>query len=731
METPRTIGLFGAILIGVGAIVGGGFLALAGAAFEATGPSALVAFTLNAVIAVMTALSLAELSTIFPVSGGLYTFAKKVLSIQAAFVVGWLVWFASIVAAVLYAVGFAVYTAAALALLVDAPAWLTEYPGETGLALLATGYYTWDLTRRKAGGGQGETIGKMVVFGILIAGGLWALPSLPVQELGERLTPFFPHGASGLFQAMGFTFIALQGFDLIAAVAGEVKDPTRNLPRAMLFSLGAALAVYLPLLFLVSTVGLEAGQSVDTLGRQHPETVVAIAARRFMGETGFWLVVGAAILAMLSALQANLLAASRVAQAMALDRTLSHRFAEVHPDSKIPVNAVLLSSGIVGCLLIVLYDVGNAGSAASLIFLLSFALIHWISLLARPRLGQRPGSFRVPFYPYLQAVGALACVTLALFQGVQVPAAGGIALAWLAVGAFLYVSRFERRARVVDAAAEALDPDLLRMRGRSPLVLVPIANPDNARAMVKTATALSSPEVGKVLLLSVVTAPERLQDTQSILAQALTVSFEADLNPEALTTRAEDPWKEIARVAAEHRCESLLLGLTRLDHTRTKLEELVSAVSSDVIILRAPTDWKLDRVERILVPVSGFGVHDALRARLLSSLSRSRRLEVTYLKVLAAGEDKNEARRLLNKLALDEHPGENRLELVADQPVQKALVERAREADLMVMGLQATEGRNFLGELPLSVARATDTALLLLGHHRRQGSQRGGRKTLS
>src|SRR5690606_6077523 len=103
----RTIGLLGATTVGMSAIVGGGILVLAGAAFQATGPGAIVAFALNGVIAVLTALSFAEMSTRFPESGGAYNFAKRVLSVRFAFAVGWVLWFAYIVAGVLYALGFA------------------------------------------------------------------------------------------------------------------------------------------------------------------------------------------------------------------------------------------------------------------------------------------------------------------------------------------------------------------------------------------------------------------------------------------------------------------------------------------------------------------------------------------------------------------------------------------------------------------------------------------------
>ena len=107
--SPQETRLLDATGVGVGAIVGGGVLALAGVAFATTGPSAIAAFALNGGIAILTALSLAELASRFPQSGGTYAYARRVLTVEAAFAVGWVVWFASVVAAVLYAIGFAAF----------------------------------------------------------------------------------------------------------------------------------------------------------------------------------------------------------------------------------------------------------------------------------------------------------------------------------------------------------------------------------------------------------------------------------------------------------------------------------------------------------------------------------------------------------------------------------------------------------------------------------------------
>ncbi|MEJ2201455.1 MAG: amino acid permease, partial [Desulfuromonadaceae bacterium] len=106
----KGLNLFGATMVGVGAIVGGGILALTGVAFATAGPGALLAFLINALIAIITALSFAELAAAFPFSGGTYTFAKKVLPVGTAFAVGWIVYFASVAAGVLYALGFAAFT---------------------------------------------------------------------------------------------------------------------------------------------------------------------------------------------------------------------------------------------------------------------------------------------------------------------------------------------------------------------------------------------------------------------------------------------------------------------------------------------------------------------------------------------------------------------------------------------------------------------------------------------
>ena len=735
IESQRHMGLFGATGVGVGAIVGGGLLALAGAAFAATGPSALLAFALNGVIALLTAMSFAEVASKFPQSGGTYTFARKVLSVETAFTVGWIVWFASIVAAVLYAIGFGLFAADVIhdlwfAAAGEAPGWLTHRLTVDVLSLGSVLFYAWVLMIRGAGGGVWSNVGKVAVFAVLVLAGIWAMRNRSFDELRNGMSPFFAHGSAGLFQAMGFTFIALQGFDLIAAVGGEVREPERVIPRAMFYSLGIALLIYLPLLVIISTVGLPVGGSVAEAGAANPETIVAVAAQHYLGPAGYWLVMVAGMLAMLSALQANLFAASRVGMAMARDRTLPASLGRISRRHGTPRAAVAVTAVIVALILLVIPDVAAAGAAASLIFLITFALVHWISIRVRQRSAERPPPYRTPWFPAVPVLGGLACLALAIYQGVAVPSAGVIALVWILIGGGLFLGLFAHRARVADAGSAALNPELVILRGHNPLVLVPIVRPDSAAGLVAVANALAPPGVGRVLLLSVVVAPPKwdpqvdsqpLTNAQAVLGEALRVSASTGVYPETLATVAPEPWREISRVARLHRCETLLMGLSRIDEDTvgTPFQKLSDRLDCDVVVMRAEKDWELPDDARILVPTAGRGGHDRLLARLLGSLTRTSQRQVTFLRVVP--EHTTESRYRILVRQLEQFAGvlcqddQSEANLIRDDQPLKVIVEQAKSCDLLVLGVHRTEDRRKLfGPFVLSLAHQTTCPILVV-----------------
>ncbi len=732
MRPPeRTVGLLAATGIGVGAIVGGGILVLGGVALESTGPSSIMAFLLNGIVALFTAVSFAEMSTAFPESGGVYTFAQKVLSVRLAFAVGWVLWFAYIVAGVLYALGFAEYTAAAVDDLLtlagyQVPEWLRTRATFLVLGILATIGYAMMLIRSPGGGGQVETIGKMVIFSVLIAIGIFAVFRSEQGTVMAGLTPFFANGFGGFLSAMGFTFIALQGFDLIAAVGGEVRDPTRVIPRAMFYSLGIALVIYLPLLFLVSTVG-SPGEPISEMSARSPATVMADAARNFAGWPGYWMVVIGAILSTLSALSANVLAASHVALQMAKDRTLPEVLEQANEKGS-PVMAVYATALAAVAIMLMIPDVAAAGAAASLIFLVSFALVHWMSALARLR-APNPPPFRAPFFPLVPVIGGVACAGLAIFQAISVPDAGVIALVWLGLGVILYISLFSDRAQVVDAYREALNPQVAMMRAKRPLVLAPVSNPANAAKMALIANALATPVVGRAVLLNVVltsregdaqdSVAKRVDSVERVVRGALSASLSSGHAPETLITVAEDPWAEIVRVVQSRDCECLVLGLSTASDVQgvKNLEQLLNNVECDVVLLCAKPEWRPTQDMKVVVPVGGRGGHDNLRARLLGSLNRAGYRKTRFVQVVSeetSEQDQKATEKRLQRFAREEAYGKPEAVVTASNDIVSALAGSADANDLLVLGLQQHRGKRLFSEVALRVARQTEGATLMI-----------------
>jgi amino acid transporter/nucleotide-binding universal stress UspA family protein len=612
------------------------------------------------------------------------------------------------------------------------PAWIDGRFALLLYALAALAFYAWGLVRSPTSGGLVTTIGKLVVFGALIVGGLGALLLDPPSgaELGERFSPFFEQGASGLAQAMGYTFITVQGFALIALVGGKVERPERNIPRAMALSVAIALAIYLPLLFLIVAVGTE-GESVVAAASADPEMLVATSARVFLGPAGYWLVIAAGILSMLSALRANLMAAASLADTMAANRTFPVPFDAGAGGGRSPVAAIKITALTVAFVLFAGPDVAVAGAVASLIFLATFALVHGIAYLVRRR-AHEPGPFRAPFFPTLPIAGGALCLALALYQAAAVPSAGVLAALWLGVGAILYVTHLAPGARSVDASSEELDPRIIRYRGRSPLVLVPMANPDNAALLVKIAEAIAPRGVSRTQLLSVVrpsppssdatldpALDPALVDAQRVLAAALSAAVAVDLRPETLVTFHDDPWKEIARIAERSRCDKILFGVGDLATSLMSgpLEALVGRVDADVVIVRAPAHWNPDNARRILVPSRGGRAQSPIRARLLGSLIREAPREVTYLGVLpesTSTDTLGDAERELKALARDEARRSGSAEVLRGGDLVAEVVQRSADCDLMILGLRRGGRRSVFGGPMVRIAEATTCPLMMI-----------------
>jgi APA family basic amino acid/polyamine antiporter len=214
-----------------------------------------------------------------------------------------------------------------------------------------------------------------------------------------------------------------------------------------------------------------------------------------------------------------------------------------------------------------------------------------------------------------------------------------------------------------------------------------------------------------------------LRAARRVLSESLQRSLERALVPEALFTIASDAWREIARVARGHDCETVLLGLPHLTEpgVEPKLGGLLAELDADLVIVRAPHRWHMAEAKRVLVPLGGQRDHSHLRARLLASMSRAER-SVTFLHTYSSSASAETRRRLerdLRALARDEAAGPHEVVVEYTDDRREALVRRAAEADLVVLGIQRRgRGQHVLGELALAVAHETQVPLVLISRRR-------------
>ena len=266
-------------MIGVGAMIGAGIFVLTGIAAGVAGPASILAFALNGGVTLLTAFAYAELASAIPEAGGGYAFVKRAFPGAVGFTAGWMLWFAYTVACSLYALGFAGYFWEFFLRYTPGVAEMVfGVVGQHGASLIVTllvGTLFIRLNARGAGvTGQAEnvlTVAKLIILAVFISYGLRAVGAEPAQ-VTEAFNPFFANGMGGVFVAMGLTFIAFEGYDLIATVAEEIKDPEKNIPKATFISLAITVVMYLLILFVALAVRTPDGTPSWQFLGNHGET---------------------------------------------------------------------------------------------------------------------------------------------------------------------------------------------------------------------------------------------------------------------------------------------------------------------------------------------------------------------------------------------------------------------------------------------------------------------------
>ncbi|RUQ99714.1 amino acid permease [Legionella septentrionalis] len=386
----RALGLGAVVIYGVGDILGAGIYALVGKVAGHAGALTWLSFAVAMAIVLFTALSYGELVSRFPRSGGVSVYVQEAFAHKwLSLLVGLLLFTATILSMSTLSQAFVGYVRA---IGFSIPVWL-------GIFIFLTILFLINIR-----GIQQSSIANMISTFIEISGllivlicGFWYLTSQPDKRV---VVDSFP-SIKELLQGAALAFFAFTGFEDLANIAEEVKDPKKNLPRAMLYSLGSAGILYLGVSFVATAIvpGAELSQSdsplVDVVSKSYPAMPVFI----------FSVI---AIFAVTNTTLLNYITASRLLYGMAEARLLPAFLQTVHPRYHTPYVAILFIFPIVFGLGLTGTLKGLAGSTSAIVLtVFSFSSAALIKTKFKEKKQQhRTPVFRVPFF--------IPCLAIAL-----------------------------------------------------------------------------------------------------------------------------------------------------------------------------------------------------------------------------------------------------------------------------------------------------------------------------
>jgi amino acid transporter len=344
-----------AAFIGVGAMVGAGIFALLGAAGEVAGAAVWLSFLLAGVIAVLQGYSFAKLGARYPSAGGLLEYVAKGFGDgHVTGVTAWLTYSANAIVTAMVAVSFGSYASALFA--DEDAAWAKVFAALVIVAMTAVNVVGSKLVA------SAQTVIVYVVVGILVVFAVVTLVNMDPSLLAPSGYP----PARDIISSVALTFFAFLGFGIITFTAKDLREPSRQLPKAMFVALGIATVIYIAIaLGVFGTLSVET--VIDSGG-----TALAVAAQPSLGQAGYWLMAITALFATAGATNAGLYPAAglseRLAETGQFPPLMAHRIGG-------RLSTGLLVEAVACVLLAVVFDLDAIASIGSAVALLIFTFI--------------------------------------------------------------------------------------------------------------------------------------------------------------------------------------------------------------------------------------------------------------------------------------------------------------------------------------------------------------------
>lgn len=394
-QLRRELGLFSAVLLGLGSMVGTGLFVSVGLAADAAGPGVLIAIVVAALVAACNGLSSAQLAASHPVSGGTYEYGYRYLNPALGFVAGWTFLIAKSASAATAALGFSGYLLAAVgagrALFV---------PLAFGIVVLFTFIVLAGIRRSN----QANVAIVSTTLSTLLVFVLFGLPRIEPGNLAfteSAASAGFSLG--GLLQACALMFVAYTGYGRVATLGEEVRDPARTIPRAIIVVMIVTLLLYVSVA-TVAVGGIGASELGEATRAETAPLAIAAAAMK-MPAVALLLTIGG-MTAMLGVLLNLILGLSRVYLAMGRRADFPLVLARLNTAGTTPAPAVVITGLIIAGLTLI-GDVKTTWSFSAFAVLVYYGITN-LAALRLPRSGR--------LYPRWIAMGGLLSCLFLAFQ---------------------------------------------------------------------------------------------------------------------------------------------------------------------------------------------------------------------------------------------------------------------------------------------------------------------------
>jgi basic amino acid/polyamine antiporter, APA family len=405
----RSIGLWSAVAINVGAIIGGGIFVVTGIVAGYAGSALVISMIIAGFIAFITALNFAKLTAWQPVEGGVYEYGRQLVSPYAGFLAGWMWLVANTFTGAAVSLGFAYYLSEAF----------PNLPTSWVAASLCLVFTALNLV-----GARESTRVNNVLVAIKLAVLVFFVVFGVLHVNVGNFSPFVPF-SSGVLYGSFFIFFAYGGFARVSVIAEEVKDAKQNVPRALLLSLGISMVVYI----LVGLVAVGLLGSVGLAGSSSPLTTAIEVTRSSLAVQ---IVAVGGLVATASVLLTAILGVSRMAYSMARRNDLPSALARLHSRFLTPYYTIVIS-GVLMAALVLFLDLTHVVAIST------FALVFNYSITNIAAYKLNNGNKLVnKVFPLL---GLATCILLLAFILLASADAWIVGVAFLIAGTFYYATR--------------------------------------------------------------------------------------------------------------------------------------------------------------------------------------------------------------------------------------------------------------------------------------------------